>query len=277
MLNQAPTLAVIPDQTTCLSSNVQIISLNGISPGSESAQTITLSVSSDNPSLFTQLGVDQVNKAITFIPSANASMGGIARVTVTVKDNGGTLNGGVDTFSRTFSIRINALEKINLSSSLGTVISKGQMSILTANSGVSYTWSDDNGMIVGQNSSTLSIRPALNTRYMVSAYNAAGCVNTESILIQVLEDYSSLEINNLISPNGDGYNDGLVIENLDMYPNHKLKIFDRSGRILYQKQNYQNDWTGTYQGTPLAEGTYYYILEFESGKKVIKGFVSIVN
>ena len=275
LINEAPTLSAIADQTICYTTSPQIISLTGTSPGAETRQTITFSVSTDKPALFSQLRIDPISKELSYVP-ANV-LGGTAIITVTVKDDGGTLNGGIDTYSRTFNLKVNPLPNIDLSSSLGNEISKGQLTELRVTYGLSYTWFDDNGIIVGQNSSTLSVRPEVNTRYTVRATNANGCVSSASIFIQVTADYNALQMNNLLSPNADGYNDALVIKNLDMYPDHTLKIFDRSGRIIYQKQNYQNDWTGTFQGTPLTEGTYYYVFEFESGEKVIKGFVSIVN
>ncbi len=233
-VNQAPTLSAIPKQIICYTNKTQYVILSGLSAGTETDQSITLSVSSDNPALFSQLGVDQITGQISYIPAT--TMGGTATVTVTVKDNGGTINGGIDNFSRTFTIQINPLPTISLSSSLGNEISKGQLIVLDAALGFAYSWSDDNGLIANQSGSSLTVRPTRNTTYTVTATNGAGCITTASILIKVLEDYMALEINNLVSPNGDGYNDALVIQNLDMYPNHTLRIFDRSGRILYQKK-----------------------------------------
>jgi gliding motility-associated-like protein len=93
----------------------------------------------------------------------------------------------------------------------------------------------------------------------------------------VNDDYQALTINNVLSPNGDGRNDLLVIKNLDMYPTNTLKVFNKSGRAIYTKVNYTNDWDGTFNGSALVEDTYYYILDFGSGLHKLKGYVSIVR
>ncbi|MES3017151.1 MAG: cadherin-like beta sandwich domain-containing protein [Bacteroidota bacterium] len=276
LANQAPTLAAISNQTICFTTAPQNITLTGITAGPESGQTTTLSVTSSNPGLLTGLAVNSTTGVLTYTPSSTA--GGVATITVTARDNGGTVGSGVDSFVRTFTVTVNPLPTVAIFNSLGTNdVSKGLTAILTATGGTSYIWSNASGIIGGQNTAALTVRPTVTTTYTVTVTNANGCASIQIITLNVVEDYKALDINNLMSPNGDGVNDALVIKNLDMYPNNTVKVFDRAGRILYQKQNYTNDWAGTFQGSPLSEGTYFYVVDFGTGKKVLKGFVSIVN
>ncbi len=83
--------------------------------------------------------------------------------------------------------------------------------------------------------------------------------------------------NNVITPNNDGKNDLFVVKGLSNYPGSVLRIVDRAGRLLYSATDYQNNWNGTYNGKPLNEDTYYYIIDLGKGKGVVKGFISIVN
>ena len=70
---------------------------------------------------------------------------------------------------------------------------------------------------------------------------------------------------NIITPNGDGKNDFFIIENLPDYS--EFIIFDRTDKVLYQTDNYLNNWHGTdMQGNILANGTYWYILNTPDGK-----------
>ena len=47
----------------------------------------------------------------------------------------------------------------------------------------------------------------------------------------------------------------------------KLEIFNRYGMKVYSKTNYKNEWDGkTDDGQELPDGTYSYVIEFESGK-----------
>jgi gliding motility-associated-like protein len=82
---------------------------------------------------------------------------------------------------------------------------------------------------------------------------------------------------NILSPNGDGKNDAWVIKDIELYPNNKVTIYDRAGREVYSKRNYGNDWNGTLHGVPLAQGTYYYIIDLGSGSASIKGFITILK
>ena len=84
------------------------------------------------------------------------------------------------------------------------------------------------------------------------------------------------ELVNVITPNGDGINDKLVIKNLEKFVPCKLNIYNSSGENIYSSTNYQNNWDGTYKGKFLPEGTYYYGLETKDGK-LYKGAINILK
>jgi gliding motility-associated-like protein len=84
------------------------------------------------------------------------------------------------------------------------------------------------------------------------------------------------ELVNVITPNGDGINDKLVIKNLEKFVPCKLNIYNSSGENIYSSSNYQNNWDGTYKGKFLPEGTYYYGLETKDGK-LYKGAINILK
>jgi gliding motility-associated-like protein len=278
-VNEAPTLNAIANSTICYTSGQQSIALSGISPGPETAQTTTLSVNSNNPSLFSDLRVTQGsggNGTLTYRLNGNG-IAGTASITVTVKDNGGTANGGVDTFTRTFVLTVNPLPVIAITSDQGTDLSKGITAKLTATGGISYVWADASGIIGTKNTAVLTVRPASTTTYTVTATNASGCSSIQTITLNVLEDYRSLQATNILTPNGDGINDRWEIKNIDMYPNNEVKIFDRAGRTLYSKKGYDNSWDGTANGAALGEGTYYYIVDFGDNKGKFKGFITLVR
>ena len=64
-------------------------------PSDESAQTLNFLVTSNNPALFSVPPLIAANGTLTYTPTTNAN--GVAIVSVQIKDNGGTTNGGVDT------------------------------------------------------------------------------------------------------------------------------------------------------------------------------------
>lgn len=82
---------------------------------------------------------------------------------------------------------------------------------------------------------------------------------------------------NLISPNGDGYNDILKVPCLQTgnFENNSLVIFNEWGDEVHRAAPYQNDWAGTYNGKPLPVGTYFYILDLGDGSRALQGFLII--
>lgn len=459
--NGAPTLNAIGNQTICYSASNQTVALSGISAGPETAQTTTLTVTSDNANLFDILSVQSTGAdkgTVTYHLKNNVS--GIANITVTVTDNGGTAFGGVDKVSQTFKLTVNGLATATIagsttvpmnatapvitftgangtapytftyninngtnktvtttsgnsvtvtaptnvtgtfnynlvnvsdancsqaqtgtatviirplptatisgttaicingtnpvvtftgavgtapytftytvngsanktittnsttatlnaptnvagtfvyalvsvadayanqtqtgnatitvnplpvlsitSNSIAPVLSKGTPLVLTASGASTYTWSPQTDVIGGQGTATLTVRPKQTTTYTVTGTNASGCTSTQSITIQVQDDYQ-IKALNIMSPNGDGKNDKFVIQNIDYYPNNTLTIFDRSGRVVYTKKGYANEWEGTFNGSPLASDTYYYVIDFGTNISPFKGYITIVR
>ncbi|WP_316813794.1 putative Ig domain-containing protein [Pedobacter heparinus] len=277
-VNEIPTLAVIDNQTICFTTAAQTVALTGISAGPETAQTTTLNVSSNNAALFENLTVSGtgVTGTLNYRIKAGA-IAGTATVTVTVKDNGGIANGGADTYSRTFTITVNDLPVVSVSSDKGAEISKGETVLLTATGGDTYAWANSSGIIGTTSNAVLTVRPNQTTTYTVTAKNASGCEQLQTFTITVLDDFAKIKATNILTPNNDGFNDKWVIDNIDFYPNNEVKVFDKAGRIVYSKKGYDNSWDGTFNGVPLEESTYYYIIDFGNRTRVFRGFITIVR
>ena len=74
-------------------------------PADEATQTLTFIVTNSNPGLFTAQPAIGAGGALSYQPAPNAS--GSAVVTVRLRDNGGTANGGVDTSDpQTFTVTV---------------------------------------------------------------------------------------------------------------------------------------------------------------------------
>jgi len=172
-------------------------------------------------------------------------------------------------------ITVNPQPNVQITANGDLTISKGSTLELTATGGTQYSWTG-NDIISGQTSATAIVRPKQSGAYKVTVTNSSGCTADKVINIQVIEDYK-LEASTLITPNGDGVNDKFIIKNVDYYPNNTLKIFDKSGRVIYTQKAYANQWDGTLNGSPLAEGTYYYILDLGTGLGNFKGYINIIR
>ena len=83
-----------------------------------------------------------------------------------------------------------------------------------------------------------------------------------------------IEVFNVLTPNGDGVHDELVIRNLENFPNNTVKIYNRWGVLVFQTRAYNttgNVFDGTSdaratlnQDSKLPVGTYFYIIEYEA-------------
>lgn len=107
-INDTPTLDVIAD-VTVPKNTITPITLTGVSRGpvSENAQTLTITVVSDNTAVVPNSVVSYTTGTTAMLnlaPVAGAT--GTAVLTVTAMDNGGTTSGGIDTVVRTFTVNV---------------------------------------------------------------------------------------------------------------------------------------------------------------------------
>ena len=75
----------------------------------------------------------------------------------------------------------------------------------------------------------------------------------------------TIEINVIqaLTPNGDGINDTWVIYNLGNHSGSTVRVFNANGMQVFYSANYQNNWTGNYQGSSemLPVGSYLYQID----------------
>jgi gliding motility-associated-like protein len=75
----------------------------------------------------------------------------------------------------------------------------------------------------------------------------------------------TITIPNVFTPNGDGLNDLFIIRNLQLYNFRPLVIYNRWGNLVYQNDQYNNDWDG--RGVP--DGVYYGIVSIVVNNEVV--------
>jgi gliding motility-associated-like protein len=85
-----------------------------------------------------------------------------------------------------------------------------------------------------------------------------GCREMDSVTVRVEIEKCDLVVGNSFSPNGDGKNDYFEVDNILAYPENKLTILNRWGKVIFETSAYKNDWSG---GDDITSGTYFYIIE----------------
>ena len=106
-----------------------------------------------------------------------------------------------------------------------------------------------------------------------------GDCTQQEIIIEVIGD---LNIYTGISANGDGLNDFWIIRYIDVIAEtkaNKVSVYNRWGDVVFETENYDNTnrvFKGLNKnGNELSSGTYFYKIEFSSGRKTQTGYLSL--
>lgn len=120
--------------------------------------------------------------------------------------------------------------------------------------------------------------PYLSTTYYPQVQGANGCVGRDTILVAVNFE-EIVEVPSAFSPNDDGFNDilhvlGIGIVNVD------FKIYNRYGQLVFESDELDEGWDGTFEGEPLNQGVFVYTVNYDlingqSGE--ISGNVTLVK
>ena len=140
-----------------------------------------------------------------------------------------------------------------------------------------FNWGEE--VDVGDSSSVIyNLFPGI---YTVEIIDDMGCVIKDSIEIKSNPDLC-LTIYNAFSPNDDDTHEFWEIENIHLYPEAVVSVYDRNGRQVFRRRNYANSEDDAFGGKdrnnqPLPSATYYYVIDLENGDDVFKGTVTIVR
>jgi hypothetical protein len=152
---------------------------------------------------------------------------------------------------------------------------------------VDFVWYENGSVIPGENESSYTVvydsEGEFNDTYEVEIIlggcSAFGAVDTS---ISIVPYENGCVITQGLSPNSSpGQNDCMDLSFInDRTGIESLKVFNRHGRLVYEKSNYVNSFCGQDQnGDELGTGTYYYVIELSGSDPVFgsskKGWVYI--
>ncbi len=147
------------------------------------------------------------------------------------------------------------------------------LTIITApTKGVASVVSISKGIIKFETNSSPQSCGIDSFRYRV----CSGVTCSEATVTINVQCPDSLYVYNAISPNGDFINDNFVIDGLQNYSDNMLYIYNRWGNEVFKTKNYQNDWTGQWNGKDLPDGTYFYFLYDTAKNNLLKsGYIQL--
>ncbi|WP_341900958.1 gliding motility-associated C-terminal domain-containing protein [Fluviicola taffensis] len=233
------------DQTNAVVTDESCIGNNGAISG--------VQVSGNGPFTYTWAG-----SPLTTLNITNLNSG---LYTLTITDGNGCITTGSP-------ITVGSMPSPNANFTISnTVASPGEVINFTdASSGgpfQSYSWTIAGVGIMGTGSS-VSYSSMIETTYSMTLVIETfdGCIDSITKDFQIIGE---IVIPNIVTANGDHTNDEFYITNLK--PNSKLIIQNRWGNVVFESDNYKNDWGGIdITGEKLVDGVYFYQLITADGK-----------
>ena len=142
-----------------------------------------------------------------------------------------------------------------------------------------FQWSIDTNIII-ENDSFSFIESLIPGNYFVKITDQMGCVIYDTANILTNPD-SCIVLYNVFSPNGDGIHDFWEINNIELYPEALIEVYDRNGRKVFFRRDYQNTYEIAFSGNDkdgnkLSSGVYYYVIDFNQ-EKTLKGVLTIIR
>ena len=143
----------------------------------------------------------------------------------------------------------------------------------------SIAWTPATSITGSATSYITKAKPTTTTTYSLTIRDNNSCTSTDNAVITVLP--YCVKVMEAFTPNGDGINDKWLVTTSGACTSQIIvNVFNRYGALVYNNENYQNDWNGTYKGKPVPDGTYYYVIKYKlvTGNVVgLKGDVTILR
>jgi gliding motility-associated-like protein len=135
----------------------------------------------------------------------------------------------------------------------------------TSTDGTSYLWMPNPLSVFDSSSANPSGYLLVSEEFTVTVTDINGCQSTDTIFVEVLPD---IDVTSGFTPNGDGVNDRWIIENIELFPSMVVHVYNRWGAEVFESQGYNANiaWDGTYDGSVLPSGTYYYTIELNDSR-----------
>ena len=137
------------------------------------------------------------------------------------------------------------------------IIYDGEQVELSVGDYQSYQWFDSDDLLID----TLSTLFVVDSgSYHVWIMDENGCTDFSDLLNVEMAPLTQLFIPSAFTPNDDEHNELFVIngKNIDTY---NIKIFSRWGELLFESDDIEKYWDGTYNYNKVNQGTYYYQIE----------------
>lgn len=142
-----------------------------------------------------------------------------------------------------------------------------------------YTWSPATGLDDPNKANPVA---AIDTtiQYKVSGVNQFGCSSNAYVEVKATKDgIPRFVVPNSFTPNGDRKNDCFGIQRWGNAIVQEFTVFNRWGQKVFQANNPNQCWDGTFNGKPQDTGGYVYVIRARTlcGQVTTKGVVMLIR
>lgn len=156
---------------------------------------------------------------------------------------------------------------VNANAGPDQTIDPDETATMAASGGVSYYWYADQPVYFSnpRDPNTLTRPTEDTTWYYVEVTGANGCTAIDSMMMIIRDPFGTdpnvSNVQNVMTPNGDGSNDVFDLREVVRLDGCDLMVMNRWGDEVYTEENYTTGWNGVNNGgVELPDGTYYYVL-----------------
>ncbi len=180
---------------------------------------------------------------------------GLYDVILTVTNDGGT-----DSIVKYSYISIVSVPNATISND--TSFAFGGVDTIHATGGVAYQWfhiqEPDNTMIPDtMTTPDIVVSPPYTTTYFVVITGIDGCHTIRQVVVTVTRK-NRVFIPDAFSPDGDGHNDLFRIRGNNIF-SARLVVYDRWGTKMFETDNKDEGWDGTFNGKKLNSAVFTYV------------------
>ena len=118
-------------------------------------------------------------------------------------------------------------------------------------------------------------------KYSQTLQTEEGCDSIVTLIVRTkLDEKTTIHPEEFFTPNGDGANDTWQIQNIELYLDATVYIYDRHGKLIRKFQPYEigNEWDGTdLNEKKMPSGDYWYVIDINSIDKMYVGHVTLLR
>ena len=132
----------------------------------------------------------------------------------------------------------------------------------TSGDQMTYLWDfGDNDVSDSENPSHTYTQAGVYTVTLVTT-TVNGCEHSSQKDVTIHPDFA-VYAPNAFTPNGDGLNDVFEVKGIGI-KHYKLQVFSRWGELMYESDNLEDQWDGTFDGKKVPSATYVYKIHYTS-------------